>query len=141
MIGVISSVCCQIECYGESFLSGCEITAIKCVRFFSSGKTGILADSPWTHSIHTAVRSSQEWRNTGYIIQVFHAFQIGLCINRFYRNQFRCNPFVFRITRDASFPVLGKSIGCDIYIFEIRSHNFTIFLIRFITVNESIVWH
>ncbi|OPZ01126.1 MAG: hypothetical protein BWZ11_01854 [Bacteroidetes bacterium ADurb.BinA395] len=68
VVGIVTTMRRQIKCYGKPFLTCSQITTIKSIGLFSSGKSCILADSPRTRYIHAAVRSSQKWRNTGCIM-------------------------------------------------------------------------
>ena len=125
MIGIVSAVCREVECYRKTFLTRSQVTTIECVGFFGGGETGILTDSPGTNRIHAAVRATQEGRNTGYVVEVFKTLEVFFGINGFYGDLFRGYP-VFTLA--GYFPCrVSESILCNIYVLEIRSHSFLFF--------------
>ena len=76
MIGVVTAVRSEVERHRKPFLAGSQVTAIERVRFGRGRKTGVLTDRPRTHHVHRTVRTAQERRDTGGIIQVLHAFEV-----------------------------------------------------------------
>lgn len=77
----------------------------------------IKINRPGTKSIHHAIRTTKERSHTGSKVQVFQTFQIFFCINRFYRNLFRCKPL-----RSCNGGIC-YSFLLKLYIFEIWFHN------------------
>jgi hypothetical protein len=48
MIRIVSTVCSQIKCDREPFLSGCKIATIKGIGVLRSREPGILTNGPWS---------------------------------------------------------------------------------------------
>ncbi len=124
VVGVVTAVRCQVERYRQSFLSGSQVTAIESVGLFCRRESGVLANRPGTQRIHSRIRSAQIRRNTGYIVQMFHTFQILCGIYGFYRYQFRCRPVLSDMIGFFPLRSIGGSLfrRFNIYIFKIRFH-------------------
>ena len=126
IVGIITTVCRKVESDRQTFLAGSQVTTVECVGLFSSRETCILADRPRTHSVHTAIRTTQIRRQTGSIVQVFHSFQIFFSIYGFHLDVLGCFP----IGLDAiGFSPFGSVSSCKtgilyIYVFKIWSHNY-----------------
>ena len=124
MIRVITAVRGQIECHGQTLLTGGQIATIESVRLFRRRESGILANSPRTHGIHAAIGASQERRQTGYIVEMLHAFKVVLRIEGLYHDLLRSTP----VSHDALFFRPARSIlsheagGLNIDVFIIRFH-------------------
>lgn len=74
-----------------------------------------MADCPRTDGVHTAVRASEEWRNTGNVVEVFQAFKVCFSVDRLNRNKLRSNPFLTFCNRS----VLNvESVRFDIYVLK-----------------------
>ncbi len=82
VIRVIATVGGEVEGDGEAFLSGCQVAAVECVGFLGRGEPGILADRPRLETIHRGVGAAQEGRDAGLIVQVLHAREVVLGIER-----------------------------------------------------------
>ena len=94
MIGVIAAVSSEVEGHRQSLLAGREVAAVESVGFSGCGESGILADSPWTHRIHGAVRAAEERRKSRHVVEVFESFEIALGIDWFYGDEFGREPFL-----------------------------------------------
>src|SRR5690554_4926292 len=92
VVGVVAPVCSQVKCHRKAFLTRCQVAPVKGVRLFSSRKAGILTDGPGTHGVHARIGTTQEGGQTGSIVQMLHAGQIFLGINRLNGNLFGGHP-------------------------------------------------
>ena len=125
VIGIISSVCREVECHSQSLLSRSQVSTIESIGLLCGRETCILTDCPRTNGIHTAVRATKKRRKSGYIIQVFKTFEVFFGVNRFDGYQLRGYP-VFTLM--GYFPCrMGESILRNIYILKIRSHCLFVF--------------
>ena len=122
VVGIIATVGGQVKCHRKTFLSRSQVAAIESIRFFGGRESRILPNGPRTHGIHSAVRTSQIGRNTGNIVEVFHAFEVGFGVDGFYGNLFGSYP-VGIVVLQLRMSAMGESIGANIYVFEIRSHS------------------
>src|SRR6056297_3558457 len=134
MIGIIPPVGGQVKGYRHSCLSGRQVAPVKGIGFLRSAVAGILTDSPGPHGIHGGIRTTQIGRDTGGIFQMLQVLQILPCINRLYRNLFRCLPVCLLSARMIFFLRLGK---IRLYIVEIWSHNFLIFILMIYSIPSS----
>ena len=120
MVGIVSSVCGEVEGYRETFLAGGEIATVEGVGLRSCGEACILADSPGAKGVHGTVRTTQEGRNTAHVVEVFESFEVGGGVDALHRNQFGGDP-VGGITCGSR---SGSAVpGSDIYIAEIGFHS------------------
>ena len=121
VVGIVAAVCRQVESHRETFLTAGQVAAIESVRFFGRREARILANSPRAHGVHAAIRTTQEWRQTGSIVQVLKTFEVFLGVNGFHRNLLRSQPVGFVSPFD-----FRRSHVCNIYFFEIRFHRLLI---------------
>ena len=124
VVGVVATVCGQVEGNGQTFLSGSEVAAIEGIRLFGSRESGILTDGPRTEGVHHGVRTTEERRNTSCEVEMFHALQVFLGINGFHFDVFGRLP----VGNDAVFLLPCGTIGSldaskYINIFKILSHD------------------
>ena len=125
VVGVITAVCRQVEGYGETFLSGSQVSAVESVRLLSGGESGILTDGPGAEGIHHRVRATQERRNTGCEVEVLHALEVFLGVNRFHLDVLGCFPVIFYAIGFLPLgTVLSFDTGIYIDVFKILSHDF-----------------
>ncbi len=82
VVGVVTAVGCEVEGAAKTFLTSGDITAIEGVGLFSGREACILADSPGAHDIHGAVWATEEGDNTGGIVEMLHAFEVNMAVNR-----------------------------------------------------------
>ena len=82
VIGVVAAVGREVEGYGQTFLTGSEVTAVEGIGLLSGGESGVLTDGPRTERIHGAVRATEERRNTGDVVEVLHALQVLFGVDR-----------------------------------------------------------
>ena len=88
VIRIIAAVCREVECNGQPFLACCQVSAVKCVRFFCCGEPCILTYCPGTEYVHGGVRSAQERRDTAHKVQMVAAVIYIFCIKRSYGDTF-----------------------------------------------------
>ena len=130
VVGVIATVCGKVERYGQTFLTGSEVTAIECIGLFCRREASVLTNSPRTEGIHHAVRATKERRNTCCEVQVFHALEVFLSINGLNVNLLGCLPVGSdTILFLPGMAVLGLDAGKDVYVVELFSH-FVLFLME-----------
>jgi hypothetical protein len=123
VVGVVATVCGQVEGHGEALLAGSQVAAVEGVGFFSGGEAGVLTDGPGTHGVHNAVGATQEGTHTGSVVQVFHAFQVGFGVDRFYLNLFRGFPVFFNaVGLFPCFRVVAGHTGKYVDLFEVWFH-------------------
>ena len=92
VVAVVAAVRGQVESTAQTLLTGGDIAAVEGVTLFSGRETGVLADSPGTHHIHSRVRSAQERRDTGGIVQVLHALEVFLAVGGLHVDLLRSPP-------------------------------------------------
>lgn len=83
VIRIVAAMRGKVECNGQSFLAGCEVPAVKCVRFFGCGKPGVLANGPRANGIHGAIRPAKERSFSADKSEVFgrfHRFRIVIAV-------------------------------------------------------------
>ena len=74
IVRVVTTVRRQVEGYGQSLLTACQVAAVESVRLLGRRETGILTDSPRAEGVHHTIRATEEGRNTGGKVQMLHAF-------------------------------------------------------------------
>ena len=140
VVAVVAAVCGKVEGAGEAFLAGGDVAAVESVALFGGGETGILADGPRTHHVHGRVRSAQEWRDTGGIVQVLHAFEVLLAIGGLDVNLFGRLPVLLDMVLFLPFGegMLVFLRGTDVDFCEIGSHYQLLILLSFISYRVQI---
>ncbi|MNX93240.1 hypothetical protein D3C86_1254170 [compost metagenome] len=66
----------EVESHGNTLLAGGERLAVKGIRGFGRGKTGILADGPGPPGIHGGARAARERRKARQAIKMRNLLQI-----------------------------------------------------------------
>ena len=74
VVGVVPAVGGQVKGDAESFLAGGQVSSVKRVAFFGSGKSGILPNGPRALGVHGSVRTAQKGRQARG-----HGLQSGGC--------------------------------------------------------------
>ena len=74
VVGVVATVCREVECDGQTLLAGGNITLIEGVGLFGCGEARVLAHCPRTESIHGSVWSAKVGLYPGCVVEVLHAF-------------------------------------------------------------------
>ena len=92
MVGVVATVCSEVEGNRKAFLSRSKVAAVESVRFFCGRETGILANCPGAHGIHGAVGAAQERGQAGYIIEVFKPFEVVFGVDGLHGNHLGGEP-------------------------------------------------
>lgn len=82
MIAVITTMGGEIEGHGNALLAGGERLAVKGIRGFGRGKTGILADRPGPPGIHGGTRAARERGKARQAVQMGNLLQIVSRIER-----------------------------------------------------------
>ena len=124
VIGVVTTVCRQVEGHRKTFLTRSQVTAIESIRLLSRGESCILADGPWAEGVHHGIGTAEEGRNTSREVKVFHAFEVFFRINGTHLDMLGSLPVVIDVV--VSNP-LGTVLGLDasvyVYIIELFTHN------------------
>ena len=118
VVSVVATVRRQVESYGQTLLTRCQVTAVEGVGLGSGREACVLTNGPGTQRIHGAVRATKERRNTRGIAQMLHALQVVCGIYVLNRNTLRRQP----ISIVRSFERRSGN-GFDIYFLKIWFHN------------------
>ena len=86
VVRVVAAVGGEVEGDGEALLAGGEVAAVEGVGFLGGGESGVLADGPWLEAIHRGVGAAEEGGDAGLIVQVFHALEVVLGVERLDRD-------------------------------------------------------
>jgi hypothetical protein len=76
VVRIVAPVGRQVKGYGQTFLPGGQVAAVKRVGFFGGGKTGVLTDGPGLHQVHGRVGSAQVRRNAGSEMDMRQVFYV-----------------------------------------------------------------
>ena len=106
VVGIVATVCCQVERYRQTLLACSEVTTVECVRLLGSRETCILTNSPGTHNVHCRVGTTQEGSDTCCIVQVLHALEVCCRIISFDGYSLGSEP------RLLCRSIVGTTIGC-----------------------------
>ncbi|MND63379.1 hypothetical protein D3C80_546870 [compost metagenome] len=82
VIAVITAMGGEVESHGNTLLAGGERLAVKGIRGFGRGKTGILADGPGPPGIHGGARAARERRKARQAVEMGNLLQIVSRIER-----------------------------------------------------------
>lgn len=76
MVAVITAMGSEIESHGNALLTGSQRLAVKGIRGFRGGETGILADGPGPSRIHGGARAAGERRKSRQAVQMGNMVQV-----------------------------------------------------------------
>ncbi len=76
MVGVVSTVGCQIEGDRQPLLAGREISAVEGVALLGSREARVLPDGPRPAHIHRRIWATQKGRDAGHRLKMCHRIEI-----------------------------------------------------------------
>ena len=119
VVGIVAAMGSQIESDRQTLLARGEVAAIKGVRLFRRGESGVLADGPRAQAIHGAVRTAQKRRHTRRVVEMLETDKILSSVEILHCNVLEGKP-VFCRHRRSGFDCLGLEVDLG----KIRSHNY-----------------
>ncbi len=90
VIGVITTVGCQVKSNGQAFLTSSQVTTIESVGFLSSREASVLTNCPRTNNIHCGIGTTQVRSNTSHKFDLVAICIILFSVQGFYINLFHC---------------------------------------------------
>ena len=92
VVRVVAAMRGEVERDRQALLPGGEVTPVEGVGLLRGRETCVLADRPRLQRVHRRIRTAQEGRQSGGILEVFEALEIGAGVVRLDRNALGRHP-------------------------------------------------